>query len=238
MACSLPQLLGEGFCSERCHPEQHKDNSCLGEQGQGRHLPDCTCRTKLGACRDSQRSKQNITRAWPTAWAAFNTAQRPWWYKQPGNAASLTRLLSLDRKQKQTKALVIQFIPLPCFTVLFAGHLLDKHFPFLLASLTQLLGTSEPCSSQHHSWARPQDGDGPGAPSPQAGRQQGSWESRCQEEEGGSGARNSRPSILIPHTRWAHGMALFYKIFKLSYPVKAHASGPPFHVNVRRNGKS
>lgn len=61
MACSLSRLLGEGFCSERCHPEQHKDNSCLGEQGQGRHLPDCTCRTKLGACRDSQRSKQNIT---------------------------------------------------------------------------------------------------------------------------------------------------------------------------------
>lgn len=150
MACLVPRLLGEGFCSERCHPEQHKENSCLGNQGQSRHLPDCSCRTRLGACRDP-RSKQNITQAWPTAWAAFNTAQRPRCCKQPGNAPSLTHLLSLARKQKQTKALVIQFIPLPCFKVLFAGHLLDKLFSFLPAWLTRLLGTSELCPSQHHS---------------------------------------------------------------------------------------
>lgn len=157
MACSLPPLLGEGFCSERCHLEQHKWNSCLGEQGQGRHLPDCACRTRLGTCRDP-RSKQSITRAWPTAWGAFNTAGRLRYCKQPGNAPSLTHSLGLARKRMQTKALLTLSSSFLCFRVLFTGHLLDKHFSFLPVLLTQLLGTSEPCPSQHHSWARPQHG--------------------------------------------------------------------------------
>lgn len=159
MACSLPPLLGEGFCSERCHLEQHKWNSCLGEQGQGRHLPDCACRTRLGTCRDP-RSKQSITRAWPTAWGAFNTAGRLQILQTARECTQPDTFVRSVQKAdaNQSTANSLQFIPLLCFRVLFTGHLLDKHFSFLPVLLTQLLGTSEPCPSRHHSWVRPQHG--------------------------------------------------------------------------------